>query len=76
MGTHPIFESDFDCLTEMEIHAPKSDKETLKCILPGCVNTAILRDLYCSGDCNLSFITQLFKARYNGKKRDDELDSA
>ena len=60
----------------MEIHAPKSDKETLKCILPGCVNTAVLRDLYCSGDCNLSFITQLFKARYNGRKREDESDSA
>lgn len=56
-----------------EIHAPtaeSSDKEQLKCILPGCVNPAVLRDLYCSGDCNLSFITQLFKARYNGKKRD------
>jgi len=26
MGTHPIFESDFDCLTE---HAPNSNKAAL-----------------------------------------------
>merc|ERR1711917_211737 len=30
MGTHPIFESDFDCLTEMDQDKEKQDKEKLK----------------------------------------------
>merc|ERR1711892_402754 len=28
MGTHPIFESDFDCLTELEIMPPKKGKKS------------------------------------------------
>jgi len=26
MGTHPIFESDFDCLTELNIHGGQNER--------------------------------------------------